>query len=114
MSLQATSRDAFFVAGVVGPLLLVWAATWFVVPRFADLYADFGAELPWATRWLLASYRHGFAMNALVIAVWAWRPRPSNRGLAALVAAVTSAAVSALSALIALYLPINRLGASAG
>lgn len=116
MTLQttSTSRDAFFVAGGVVPLLLVWAVACFFVPRFTGLFADLGVQLPWATRWLMASYRYGFAMVAVVAAVWAWWPLRSSRGVAALVVGVTCAAALSVWALIALYLPIYRLGAGAG
>jgi len=114
MTLQATSRDAFFVAGGVVPLLLVWAVAWFVVPQFAGLFADLGVELPLATRWLFASYRYGLAMVAVVVVVWAWWPLRSSRGAAALVVGATSAAALAVWTLIALYLPIYRLDAGVG
>ncbi|HEY0230939.1 MAG TPA: hypothetical protein VGC55_06790 [Dokdonella sp.] len=109
-----TSADGLCMAGGAIALLLVWGIAWFVVPQFAGVYASFGAELPLATRWLLASYRYGFVLPILVAAVWAGWPKPASRGIAALAAGTTIAALLAISALIALYLPIYRLGAGAG
>ncbi|MET0226347.1 MAG: hypothetical protein ABW187_07910 [Dokdonella sp.] len=70
--------------------------------------------MPLPTRCLLASYEYGFVLPILVVAVWAGWPKPASRGVAALVSGVTSAALLAISALIALYLPIYRLGAIVG
>jgi len=114
MSLPVTSADGLCLAGGAIPLLLVWAIAEFVVPQFASVYASFGAELPTATRWLLASYPYGFVLPVLVVAVWAGWPKPASRGIAALVTGATSVALLVISALIALYLPIFRLGAVVG
>ncbi len=114
MSLRITSVDGLCIAGGAIALLFVWAMAAFLVPQFAVAYAGFGAVLPLATRGLLASYRYGFVLPILVVAVWAAWPKPASRAIAALVAGVTGAAILAVATLIALYLPIFRLGASVG
>lgn len=66
---------------VLGVLVL------FVLPRFADLYAEFGSELPAATAFLMSFVRTAPAwvpvgLSAIILATLAWRrawSRPGSR-----------------------------------
>ena len=58
-----------------------------VVPEFADFYAGFGAELPWATQLIIAVFAVLteyfwpllFLLAGLVTAGWVWVRRPGQR-----------------------------------
>ena len=82
--IQAVTYPAFllFVMGIILSILFV-----FVMPRFAQMYADFGAQLPLATRLLIGLVEHLYIVGpiAVVTAVAAyygfryWRKSPSGK-----------------------------------
>ena len=71
---------------VMVTVMMVFLVT-FVVPRFADLYQQLGAELPDVTRWMLAfgvsvqQYSLAFLLGALMAALLLWRAARSARGV---------------------------------
>jgi hypothetical protein len=86
----------------------------FVVPRFAEMFAAFGAELPLSTRVLLATYRGWLAFPLLVLAVGLCWPSAKNRPVAAVLAGTFSAFAMLAFVLWACYAPIFRLAAQGG
>lgn len=57
-----------------------------VVPAFETVFASFGAELPWATRWVIGASRWfvqtapwllGAALGLFLVLSWAWRRSPA-------------------------------------
>ncbi len=84
-----------------------------IVPRFDEVFRNFGAELPWLSR-MFVEYRHAlFAMPLLVLAAWALTPRRtppgSERGIVALVVGIGLGILLLPLCLIAMYLPIFML-----
>lgn len=87
------------VSAAIYPAILIVASfaviaflTIFVVPRFAQIYADMGGELPWASRALLAVGQGvgGHPVLALAVLaagigglVWAWRAPAVRAAVAA-------------------------------
>lgn len=79
LDLAAKFRKAMtyplFLLGLLGVVLVVLFT--FILPNFVDLYAEFGAELPTATRWLIAAVNSapiwGGAIVTLIAAIWAGR-----------------------------------------
>jgi hypothetical protein len=103
----------FVVFGVsAGTVLAVWA--FFAIPKFQEVFVNFGAKLPLATKLLLATFRWWGIVPVVTLALWLLWPNPSKRGVAALVFGVVSAALLFLFALWAVYAPIFLLAATEG
>jgi type II secretory pathway component PulF len=113
-SARRTASDTGLVAGGIVPLLASWVLACLLVPQFASVFAGFGPELPWPTRFILRYHPYGFVLALLVVAVWQLWPRAETRGLAALVFGVVLTAVLWCACMYSLYLPIFRLGATVG
>lgn len=81
-----------------------------VVPQFDEVYRNFGAELPWLTRALLAGRWLLFALPVVVVLAWWLTPvtpgRPNRRGLVALLVGVGLPLVLVPVVVIGLYMPI--------
>lgn len=78
-------------------------------PGFEAIYRDFGAELPWFTRMLLAGRWFLFALPVAILPAW-WlaRPasgRPDRRALVALIGMILSVLLVPL-VVFGLYMPI--------
>ncbi len=81
---QAMAYPMFLLVALAVILGVMFA---FVMPRFVSMYANFGAQLPLPTRWLLAVVEHfpivallAFALGAFLL--WGWRflmARPAGR-----------------------------------
>ena len=88
------------------------------VPRFDEIYRNFGAELPWFTRMLLAGRWLLFALPGIALLAWWLTPvapgRPNRRGLVALLVGVGLPLVLAPVVLIGLYLPVFMLPGTIG
>jgi len=109
-----TGSDAGLVVGGVAPLVVSWALACVLVPQFTSVFAGFGTELPWPTRFVLRYYPYGLALTLLVVAVWQLWPRAETRGLAVLVFGIVLTAVLWCACLYSLYVPIFHLGATVG
>ena len=87
-----------------------------IVPRFEDVFQNFGAELPLLTRLFVEARYAFFGLPLIVLAAWAWTPRrtpPGNeRGIIALVIGFGLGVILLPLCLIAMYLPIFRLAAA--
>ncbi|MBX9403582.1 hypothetical protein K4L06_19920 [Lysobacter sp. BMK333-48F3] len=91
--------------------LLCGLAPVFAVPQFAPVYAAFGADLPWPTR-LLLDYPWALCLLPLsTVAVWGLSPA-RRRDLAACLFGIGAGLAGLAATLVALYLPIYRLGAA--
>ena len=96
----------------------------FLIPVFTDMFADFGAELPWATQLVIEVsdiLRSHFlvmllTLSVLVVAVIRYDPKIDKisrfRGLLIFGAITALASLPAYS--IIMFLPIFQLGAVAG
>ncbi|MEO8671821.1 MAG: hypothetical protein ABI411_10940 [Tahibacter sp.] len=82
-----------------------------VVPQFAAMFKNFGAELPLATRWAVHYHSVLLILPVLVGMAWFFWPRRAFRGLAACVIGVSSLVLTIPLLLFALYLPLVRLAA---
>lgn len=73
--------DNVLLAVAVMPLCLVAALALLVVPQFKPMYASFGfgADLPLATRLLLATYHAWILIPILLAIVWVATARVPNR-----------------------------------
>ena len=89
-----------------------------VVPQFDEVYRNFGADLPWLTRALLAGRWLLFTLPLLVLLAWRLTPavpgQPNQRGLVALLVGVGLPLVLVPVVVIGLYLPIFMLGDAVG
>ena len=83
----------------------------FVVPRFAEVFAGFGAELPLETRLLLATYRWWLALPVLVVVIGMSWPKPIDRATAAVVSGLILAIAMVAFVMWACYVPIFKLAA---
>jgi hypothetical protein len=88
-------------------------AAWFVVPQFATMFSEFGAELPWSTRLLLASYRGWLGFPLLVLVIGLTWPAPKDRMVAAVSSGAILAALMFAFMIWACYSPIFGLAAQA-
>jgi len=96
------------------PCLLVAFGALAVVPHFRGIYALMGLELPWPTRWLLATF-HGWGLSAAIpVAAWMLRGRYGNRDVVALLAGVATAALLFCFGIMACYAPIYMLNRLVG
>jgi hypothetical protein len=86
-------------------------------PGFEAIYRDFGVELPWLTRMLLAGRWFLFALPVpILLAWWLARPasgRPDRRALVALIGMALPLLLVPL-VVIGLYLPMFMLGDAVG
>ncbi len=83
----------------------------FVVPRFAEVFAGFGAELPLETRLLLATYRWWMAFPVLVVVIGMAWPKPNDRATAAVISGLFLAIAMVVFVTWACYAPIFNLAA---
>ncbi|MDH5709153.1 MAG: type II secretion system F family protein [Hylemonella sp.] len=72
---QALAYPSFLLVALLVILGVMFA---FVMPRFVAMYANFDAQLPLPTRWLLAAVEHALPIALLaaavtVLALWGWR-----------------------------------------
>jgi len=96
------------------PCLLIAAVAWFVIPQFQQIFRNFGANLPFATAAVLATYRW-WALSALLpLALWSGWPPTRDPNAAAVMFGNLLAGAMGLLGVIALYLPIFRLADLAG
>lgn len=81
------------------------------VPQFDEVFRNFGAELPLATRLAVQLYPLVAALPLLIPLVWFFWPRPDSRGFAALLFSIACVLLLSAAFGYALYLPILMLGA---
>jgi len=112
--LRALGDDVGLIAGGMAPLLVSWGLGQRVVPGFATMFASFGVDLPWSTRFVLHYYPYAFVLALPVAGIWWLWPRSEKRGLAALVSGFGLTALLWGACIYSLYMPIFRLGASVG
>jgi hypothetical protein len=93
----------------VTPGVVVAVGAFVVVPQFQEVFTNFGAELPFVTSLLLATFRWWGIFPVVALALWLSWPNPANRGAAAVVFGATSAAVLFLFGWYACYAPIFQL-----
>jgi len=83
-----------------------------MVPRFQQVFADLGTELPVVTRMLLVTFRWWGIAPLLTLALWAAWPRAAERGTAAVVFGSIFAAALFGFAIYGCYAPIFVLAAT--
>jgi type II secretory pathway component PulF len=100
---------AFLVglAVTVPPIIILF----YVVPQFGDVFANFGADVPWLTRVFLTMPWLGFAWTAIV-ALDGWRVRRRAGTLGFLLRAGLGSFAFFLLVIGSMYLPIFRLAAT--
>lgn len=112
-----TGQHALLVFGMLCSLVAAIVVN-LVVPQFDEVYRNFGAELPWLTRALLAGRWLLLALPALVLLAWWLTPavpgRPNRRGLVALLVGVGLPLVLVPLVVIGLYLPIFGMAGVGG
>lgn len=89
-----------------------------IVPQFEDVLRNFGAETPPLTRMFVEGRHAFFGLPLFVFAAWVLTPRrtpPGNeRGIVALVVGLGLGVILVPLSVIAMYLPIFRMAATAG
>ena len=112
-----TGQHALLVFGMLCSLVAAIVVT-VVVPPFDEVYRNFGAELPWLTRMLLAGRWLLFPLPGVALLAWCSTPvvpgRPNRRGLVALLVGVGLPLVLAPLVVIGLYLPIFGMAGVGG
>jgi type II secretory pathway component PulF len=84
---------------------------WFVVPRFADVFRDFGAEVPWYSQLWISAPWAGLAWTVLV-ALDAWRVRRRGGTVGFVLRAALGSFLLFGMIWISMYLPIFGLAAT--
>ncbi|MFD0724771.1 hypothetical protein [Lysobacter brunescens] len=112
-----TAQHALLAFGTLCALVAAIVVN-LVVPQFDEVYRNFGADLPWLTRALLAGRWLLFGLPVLVLLAWWLTPavpgQPNRRGLVALLVGVGLPVVLVPLVVIGLYLPIFMLGDAVG
>ncbi|HEX8957627.1 MAG TPA: hypothetical protein VF798_15210 [Burkholderiaceae bacterium] len=99
--------------------LLFGLAGLFIVPAFEQVFAAFGASLPWGTALVLASRSWWWLPTAVVAALWCyslWAPRRlhyRSQLMIAFASLCIGANAAIALAIVALYSPIFTLGSAA-
>jgi uncharacterized membrane protein YhdT len=110
--MRNTAEGWMLIAGVLAATAMA-AGVNLVIPRFNDVFQNFGSDLPLITRLFVESRHAFFGLPLLVLAAWVLTPRrtpPGNeRGIVALVVGIGSAVLLLPLCLIAMYLPIFQL-----
>lgn len=106
-------EKGIFIVSLLTSMLVAWA-TIFTVPKFADLFEGFGAELPFWTRIIMQHHEAVLILPMLVLVAWLIWPRREDKVLAAFGVGVGGGAIVAQSVTIGMYLPIFVLGAVVG
>ena len=111
--MTAPNRPATLAFAML-PCVAVAALVWFAVPQFQAVFTNFGADLPWPTAAVLATYR-GWALSALLpMAVWSGWPPTRDRAAAAVACGWLLAGLMVTIGVLAMYLPIFRLAGAVG
>ena len=79
-----------------------------VVPRFGDVFASFGAELPLLSRMVAKGYLAAWLLPLSIVIVWFCWPNPKQRNFMLAITLVSMLLVPFY--VIGLYLPIFKLG----
>jgi uncharacterized BrkB/YihY/UPF0761 family membrane protein len=112
-----TRQHALLVFGMLCSLVAAIVVN-VVVPQFDEVYRNFGAELPWLTRTLLAGRWLLFALPVVALLAWWLTPvvpgRPNRRGLVALLVGVGLPLVLVPLVVIGLYMPIFDMAGTVG
>lgn len=109
-----TRRDNLLLFVSILPCAVVAAGALFVVPQFREVFVNFGATLPFATRLLLATF-HWWGVSVIAtLAVRALWPTQSDRNAAAVVFGSVTAAILFIFGVYACYAPIFQLAAVVG
>jgi type II secretory pathway component PulF len=97
-------------------LAAIAAAMSRITPQFVQLFAGFGAALPWLTRFVIASTQYLALLPAIpgIIAIYVWvrsvRSRQSERALTMILVGFAVVAVVIIPiSVAAFYLPIFKL-----
>jgi type II secretory pathway component PulF len=108
----ASRADSILLAVVTIPLLVVAIGALFVVPRFGAMFRSFGAQLPFETVLLLATYRFWLLVPlAFAVAAFVW-PTPLRKAPIFIPASAVLAFVLFAAGLWACYSPVFRLAES--
>jgi type II secretory pathway component PulF len=112
-----TLQHALLVFGMLCSLVAAIVVN-LVVPEFDEVYRNFGAELPWLTRMLLAGRWLLFALPGAALLAWWLTPvvpgRPNRRGLVALLVGVCLPLALVPLVVIGLYMPIFDMAGVGG
>jgi hypothetical protein len=83
-----------------------------LVPKFAQVFVEFGVDVPWAPALRVRVYPAAWLLPAVVLGVWLrWRRR-EHRGLIACAIGVGGALTLFPILIVALYLPIFHIAAT--
>jgi type II secretory pathway component PulF len=85
-----------------------------VVPEFSEVFRAFGADLPLITRVFVHHAWVFWLIPAAVLLAWFAWPNPRHRALAAALIGTVGLLLMVPTTVLAMYLPIFRLGAAVG
>jgi type II secretory pathway component PulF len=95
----------------MAPAVMPILPLFFVVPRFVEVFREFGAELPWITQlWTRAPWV-GLAWP-LLVALDGWRPRQRDGTAGFLLRAILGSLVFVGVLVVSIYRPIFKLAES--
>jgi hypothetical protein len=108
------TRTILFVGAALGSLSFV--ITFFVLPTFSVMFAEFGADLPWATNFVVSA-RPAYPVSALISISAAYfllyRTNQGSRSVLLVLGLLAVQYFVVVMSLAALFMPIFKLGAVA-
>lgn len=110
VQLSRTAERIYLTGGLIGAAGAS-LAPFLIVPAFQSVFQKLGADLPFVTLLALKLYPALLAVPLLVVGAWFFWPRRENRALAAFGIGVASLVVVPILLVLAMNLPIWRLGA---
>lgn len=81
-----------------------------ITPQFKETLDAFGTNLPWPTNVMLRYYPAVWLLDAVVVWAWLYWSKPQQRALAACLIGVIGSFLIGAIGIVALYLPIFKLG----
>jgi type II secretory pathway component PulF len=110
--MKRTSDHLLLAFGVVAPLAVSMYVL-FMVPRYREVWASFGAELPISTKMLLATFQWWGLLALLSVAIWWLWPTRDNRSSAAAIFGCVLSAILFLFCLFACNAAVSALADAA-
>ena len=106
--MKSTPNHMLLVFGLI-PCVFVALGALIVVPQFNEMFVNFGASMPLATRILLATFRWWGIAALITAALYYFWPTAADRGTVAVAFGVIASGVLFAFGLYACYAPIFAL-----
>jgi type II secretory pathway component PulF len=106
-----SKRELLFLILSLAPSIAVSIVIIFATPEFKELYSSFGNDLPQPTRLVSSFYYLTIILPILIFLVWKNWPFQKYRSVYCILIGCFSAALMLHFWVLAMYLPIYKLGA---